>query len=53
MSKIIHILLALFLPPVSVLLSQGIGLQFILNILLTILGVLPGSIHALWLLLRD
>jgi uncharacterized membrane protein YqaE (UPF0057 family) len=33
--------------------TTGIGLQFLLNILLTLMGVLPGTIHALWLVLRD
>ncbi|GJE27866.1 YqaE/Pmp3 family membrane protein [Methylobacterium organophilum] len=53
MSNIVRILLALFLPPIAVLLTTGIGLQFLLNILLTLLGILPGSVHALWLILRD
>lgn len=53
MSNLIRILLAIFLPPIAVLMTTGIGLQFFLNIVLTILGVLPGSIHALWLILRD
>ncbi len=53
MSTVVKILLALFLPPIAVLVTNGIGLQFFLNILLTILGVIPGSIHALWLMLRD
>uniref|UniRef100_A0AAF5PFZ0 Uncharacterized protein n=1 Tax=Strongyloides stercoralis TaxID=6248 RepID=A0AAF5PFZ0_STRER len=41
------ILLSLFLP-VTVLLKDGLGLQFILNILLFIFGALPGIIHAIW-----
>ena len=53
MSTVVKILLALFLPPIAVLLTQGIGLQFLLNIILTLLGVIPGSIHALWLMLRE
>ena len=53
MSTIIKILIAFFLPPISVLMTNGFGLQFLLNILLCILFVLPGSIHALYLLLRD
>ncbi len=53
MSTIIRILLAIFLPPIAVLLSNGIGLQFLLNILLTLFGWLPGTVHALWLMNRD
>lgn len=52
-SNLVKILLAIFLPPVAVLMNNGIGLQFLLNILLTIFFVLPGTIHALWLVLRD
>lgn len=46
---VIKILLALFLPPVAAFLQVGIGLHFWLNILLTLLGGLPGVVHALWL----
>lgn len=46
---LIKIILAIFLPPVAAFLQVGISLHFFLNILLTICGVLPGSIHALWL----
>jgi uncharacterized membrane protein YqaE (UPF0057 family) len=30
----------------------GFGLQFWLNILLTILGYIPGIIHAVWIIAR-
>ena len=53
MSTFIQILIAFFLPPISVLMTTGFGLHFLLNILLCLLFVLPGSLHALWLLLRD
>ena len=39
--------LAIILPPVAVLLC-GKPLQFVLNIILTILGWIPGVIHALF-----
>lgn len=51
MGNIINILLAIFLPPVSAFLQVGLGFHFWLNIVLTLLGGLPGSVHALWLLL--
>lgn len=53
MSTLIRILIAFFLPPISVLMTNGLGLQFLLNCLLCILFVLPGSFHALWLLNRE
>ena len=43
------ILLTIFLPPVAVALRQGIGWQFVLNVVLTMIGWLPGVIHAFWI----
>jgi uncharacterized membrane protein YqaE (UPF0057 family) len=48
---IIKILLAIFLPPVAAFLQVGISTHFWINIILTILGGIPGVIHALWLVL--
>lgn len=52
-TKIIQILLAIFLPPVGVFFKVGLGFHFWINILLTILGGIPGIIHALWVILSD
>ena len=52
MSKLIIILLAIFLPPVAVFLKEGIGKHLIINILLCLLFVLPGSVHSLWVNMR-
>lgn len=49
---LVRIIIAIFLPPVAAFLTVGIGLHFWLNILLTILGWLPGVIHAMWLIAR-
>jgi uncharacterized membrane protein YqaE (UPF0057 family) len=49
---IVRILLSILLPPVGVFLQVGIGLQFWLNILLTLCGYIPGIIHAIWIILR-
>lgn len=46
----IKLLLAIFLPPVGVFLEVGLGLHFWLNILLTILGYIPGIVHAVWVI---
>ena len=43
---IIRIIFAVLLPPLGVFLQVGFGLQFWLNILLTLLGYIPGIIHA-------
>ncbi len=50
---IVKILLAIFLPPVAAFMQVGLSLHFWLNILLTILFMFPGSVHALWLVATD
>lgn len=49
---VLKILLAIFLPPVGVFLEVGLGMHFWLNILLTMLGYIPGIIHAVYIILR-
>ncbi|APH70496.1 YqaE/Pmp3 family membrane protein [Aquibium oceanicum] len=49
---VIRILAAVILPPLGVFLQVGLGLHFWLNILLTLLGYIPGIIHAIWVVLR-
>ncbi|WP_136253670.1 MULTISPECIES: YqaE/Pmp3 family membrane protein [Halomonadaceae] len=49
---VIRIILAILLPPVGVFLQVGIGLHFWINILLTILGYVPGIVHAVWIIAR-
>ena len=49
---VIRILLAIILPPVGVFLQVGIGLHFWINILLTLLGYVPGIIHAVWVIVK-
>lgn len=49
---VIRIILAILLPPVGVFLQVGLGMHFWLNILLTILGYIPGIIHAIWIIAR-
>ena len=53
MRKLILILLALFLPPLSVFLHRGFGKDFFLNLILTLIVFFPGVVHALYLLLSD
>ena len=50
---IVRIIFAILLPPVGVFLQVGLGLQFWVNILLTLLGYFPGIIHALIIIWRD
>jgi uncharacterized membrane protein YqaE (UPF0057 family) len=46
----IRIILAILLPPLGVFLQVGIGPQFWINILLTLLGYIPGIVHAVWII---
>jgi uncharacterized membrane protein YqaE (UPF0057 family) len=51
---IIRIIFSILLPPLGVFLQVGIGAQFWINILLTILGYFPGVIHAIYIIVtRD
>lgn len=49
---IFKIILAVLLPPIGVLVDRGLGKQLIFNIILTVLGYLPGIIHAVYLIGR-
>ena len=53
MNKLLLVIIAILLPPLAVGLKSGIGFPFFLNIVLTLLGFLPGLIHALWIVLKD
>ena len=49
---IVRIILAILLPPLGVFLQVGIGAQFWINILLTLLGYIPGIVHAVWVIAK-
>lgn len=48
MTKLLRFALGVVLPPVGVFLTYGISPALVINILLTFLGWIPGSIHAVW-----
>ena len=50
---LLRLLLAVLLPPLGVFTQVGIGFQFWLNILLTLLGYIPGIIHAVYIIATD
>lgn len=52
MSELVKILLAIFLPPVGVFFQVGIGKHFWINIILTLLGFIPGIVHAVWVIAK-
>ena len=49
---VLRIIIAILLPPLGVFLQVGIGKQFWINLLLTILGYVPGIIHAVWIIAK-
>jgi uncharacterized membrane protein YqaE (UPF0057 family) len=49
---VLRIVAAILVPPLGVLLQVGFGVHFWLNILLTLLGYVPGIIHAVWIIAR-
>jgi uncharacterized membrane protein YqaE (UPF0057 family) len=49
---IIRIIFSILIPPLGVFLQVGIGGHFWLNIILTLLGYIPGLIHAIWVIAK-
>ncbi|MBZ8180727.1 MAG: YqaE/Pmp3 family membrane protein [Oscillatoria sp. PMC 1051.18] len=49
---LVRILIAIVLPPLGVFLQVGLGKDFWINILLTILGYIPGIVHAVWIIAK-
>jgi uncharacterized membrane protein YqaE (UPF0057 family) len=47
---LIRIIAAVLLPPFGVFLQVGLGKHFWINILLTLLGYIPGIIHAVYII---
>jgi len=52
MKSILRIVFAILLPPLGVFLTVGIKGAFWLNILLTLLGFIPGIVHAVWIIAK-
>lgn len=48
----IKIIFAILLPPLGVFMEVGFKGHFWLNILLTLLGFIPGIIHALYVIIK-
>lgn len=45
---LIRVLCAIFVPPLGVFLQVGLGTQFWVNLVLTLLFFFPGMIHAIY-----
>lgn len=48
-NKIVAIIVSILLPPLAVFLKKGADKDLIINILLCLLGFIPGIVHAIWI----
>jgi uncharacterized membrane protein YqaE (UPF0057 family) len=51
--KLLYIALGILIPPLGVFLAFGVSSTLFINILLTLLGWVPGSIHAVWAIAKQ
>ena len=49
---VLRIVLAIILPPLGVFLQVGLTKHFWINVILTILGFIPGIVHAVWVIAK-
>ncbi len=52
MTNLVRIIIAIILPPLGVFLTVGIQGAFWINIILTLLGYVPGIVHAVWVIAK-
>ena len=48
-SDLVKIIIAVFIPPLAVLLEVGFSQQFWINLILTLVFFVPGMIHAIYI----
>ncbi|MDT0295411.1 YqaE/Pmp3 family membrane protein [Mesonia ostreae] len=46
--SLLTIILSILLPPLAVFLNHGLGTKFLISLLLTLVGWLPGVIYAFY-----
>jgi|TARA_R110002124_G_scaffold271766_1_gene440687 uncharacterized membrane protein YqaE (UPF0057 family) len=49
---LLRIIIAILLPPLGVFLQVGLSKTLLLNIILTLLGYIPGIVHAVWVIAK-
>ena len=52
MKELLKIILAIILPPLGTFFQVGLGKHFWINIILTLLGYIPGIVHAVWVIAK-
>jgi len=50
--ELLRIIFSVIIPPLGVFLQVGIGKHFWINIILTLLGYIPGLVHAIYIIAR-
>lgn len=50
--SLVKIILMVIIPPLGVFLTVGLGVQFWISLLLTLLGYIPGLIYAIWVVTK-
>ncbi len=50
--KLAFFFLGLVVPPFGIFLTVGVGPDLLINVVLTLLGWIPGSIHATWVIAK-
>lgn len=53
MRTLLKIIIGLFIPPLAAFFQVGFSTQFWINVILTLLGYVPGVAHMLWLVVTD
>ena len=53
MFDLIRIAISIIIPPVGVFLKVGLGLQFWVNLLLTLFFYIPGLCHAVYVIAKE
>lgn len=51
-ADLLRIIFSVIIPPLGVFFQEGIGKHFWINVLLTLLGYVPGLVHAVWIIAR-
>lgn len=52
MDALLKVIITVLIPPVGVLVHEGLTGHLVLNVGLTLLGYVPAQVHGLWRILR-
>lgn len=50
---LVRLVLSVMIPPLGVFLQVGLTKHFWINVILTILGYIPGLVHAVWVIAKS